>query len=1209
MIEIEAVPTLDLSALVERLRLSGFRIDTRQYLTAHELLLALAATGVQFDDDPDRLISYLGPIFCTSVHEQDLFADEVRHWFGRETASEERARVGEAKHGTSGSAAPFWCGWRPALAVAAAIVALLIGWRWYYVQNVALVDVQGSVVLEQPDGRLEPRRATIVWDGKPVLVDERGRFVLAATRNQLRTGLSGLSVDDARIPSASFEKRLGANTLQVVIRVPFLPEVPQLATPTTRVQVALPATRTETQVTPWTAVALGAFAFVVVAWGLSWLFDRARRILALRRLPVSGEPELVTLRVPETQALPVSEAQLRRAAIALRRRRDESLFEIDVASTIDATVRAAGFFVPRYSSRRATPEYLALVSRRGENDHQARTFDAILEHLAELGVVLDRYSFHDDPRFVHSDATARGYRLAEVVSRHHRATLLVCAESAAGFNQRAGQVASWVEATRPLVRRIYLTPEAPYRWTRLEFELIEAGFIVLPATERGWMSLADLIMGGRLESFGTAAYSRAFPAVLGTTEVRWLDRNEPPPEIVQKLTRQLKGFLGPDGFAWLCACAVYPEITWPLTLRVAHDPADYSVLPALARLPWFRHGFMPDWLRHVLVDLLPPDDERRLRATLERLLEELAQQPTDRAHPHQSKLRIARWVGPRGLLAAAAPGSPLRDHVFVGFMFGARRDRLWLRAPELLARVFRRGVGRFVPPRGDPSAPVRSFRERLAARFRWWLVFRPSLLRVALSCAAGLVAMAVLPIIMSQAQVTTEQESISFVEVPSGEFVMGSDRKVDAAAESNEQPQHLLFVPTFFIASTPVTVAQYTVCVNEGGCRPGDRRALEGPVNWPVRYVSWNDAMDYCRWLESGLKRWQGTPAVIADVLTPKSREVPWSVTLPSEPEWEKAARGADARIYPWGNRVEPVRATNQQAWPAGTPFPVGRNQSEASPYGLLDMSGNVAEWTRSLDRPYPYTSADGRENLESTPSQGTRVIRSGASDSSATANGEVRVARRRTSAQTRRDATIGFRVAISSLEAVSPSAPDLTLARNDTAATNAPPSPVTPPPKKPDPPKKSAASSAPTPPGGQSTSPVGPSANPKATVPPNSAGATTSAAQTGAATQSKPDYASVLAVLQRLEAAYGRHDVNEVARIWPSRAGQFRTQRSALNGMSLDVVQSQITINGDTATVRCELRWKYDWKRANQAGESSTANVELTLRRTPDGSWVIVRP
>jgi Sulfatase-modifying factor enzyme 1 len=331
-------------------------------------------------------------------------------------------------------------------------------------------------------------------------------------------------------------------------------------------------------------------------------------------------------------------------------------------------------------------------------------------------------------------------------------------------------------------------------------------------------------------------------------------RNEPPPEIVQKLTRQLKGFLGPDGFSWLCACAVYPEITWPLTLRVAHEPTDYSTLPSLARLPWFRHGFMPDWLSRVLVDVLPPEDESRLRATLERLLEELSHHATDRPHPPKPGLGIARWVSPRGLLAGAAPGSPLRDQVFVGFMFGARPDPLWLRAPQLLARVFRREVGRFVTPRSEVSPPVRSFRERLVARFRWWLVFRPRLLRLALSSALALLAFVVLPPVMTQARVTTEQESISFVEISGGEFVMGSDRKVDTSAESDELPQHLLYVPTFFIATTQVTVKQYSVCVNEGSCRPGDRLALAGPADWPARYLSWSEALAYCRWLENGLK-------------------------------------------------------------------------------------------------------------------------------------------------------------------------------------------------------------------------------------------------------------------------------------------------------------------------------------------------------------------
>src|SRR5262245_47991208 len=155
MIELEAMtPSLDLSALVERLRLSGFRIDTRQYLTAHELLLALAATGVQLDNDPDRLVSHLGPIFCTSVQDQDLFADEVRLWFGREPRPDRRKRT-ETISQESGRSARFWNRQRLALVAGAIAVALLVGWR-YYIRNIATLTVPGSIVLLQPDGQPVP---------------------------------------------------------------------------------------------------------------------------------------------------------------------------------------------------------------------------------------------------------------------------------------------------------------------------------------------------------------------------------------------------------------------------------------------------------------------------------------------------------------------------------------------------------------------------------------------------------------------------------------------------------------------------------------------------------------------------------------------------------------------------------------------------------------------------------------------------------------------------------------------------------------------------------------------------------------------------------------------------------------------------------------------------------------------------------------------
>ena len=164
----EAAPALDLSALVERLRLSGFRIDTRQYLTAHELLLALAVSGVDLDDDRERLITHVGPIFCTTAHEQDLFAEELRHWFGQATPV---APPLEQVRDTGGATPGLGRHWRLALAALALVVALFAGWRWY-AQNVATVAVQGTVELQLSDGRFEPLQATVLWDGTSVMADQ-----------------------------------------------------------------------------------------------------------------------------------------------------------------------------------------------------------------------------------------------------------------------------------------------------------------------------------------------------------------------------------------------------------------------------------------------------------------------------------------------------------------------------------------------------------------------------------------------------------------------------------------------------------------------------------------------------------------------------------------------------------------------------------------------------------------------------------------------------------------------------------------------------------------------------------------------------------------------------------------------------------------------------------------------------------------------------
>ena len=201
---------------------------------------------------------------------------------------------------------------------------------------------------------------------------------------------------------------------------------------------------------------------------------------------------------------------------------------------------------------------------------------------------------------------------------------------------------------------------------------------------------------------------------------------------------------------------------------------------------------------------------------------------------------------------------------------------------------------------------------------------------------------------------------LGFVEIPAGSFLMGSDPDIDTLAYDVErwsagQPQGTVDVPAFFIGRSEVTVAQFGAFVRAAG-HAANPQALAGPPIHPASFVSWPDALAYCRWLEELLRDSAATPPELANLLAEG-----WRVTLPNEAQWEKAARGDDGRIFPWGNELRRDRANFATVRPA----PAGELACPECPYGLSDMSGNVWEWTRSPWQPYPYDETDDREGLE----------------------------------------------------------------------------------------------------------------------------------------------------------------------------------------------------------------------------------------------------
>ena len=161
-----------------------------------------------------------------------------------------------------------------------------------------------------------------------------------------------------------------------------------------------------------------------------------------------------------------------------------------------------------------------------------------------------------------------------------------------------------------------------------------------------------------------------------------------------------------------------------------------------------------------------------------------------------------------------------------------------------------------------------------------------------------------------------------WIKIPAGKFWMGSDPASDVVPYENEIPRHRVHVDAFQLARTHVTNAQYAEFVRKSGYQPPGHwlngKIPEGLSDHPVTYVDWHDALAFCQWT---------------------------GVRLPTEAEWEKAARSDDARLWPWGNHPPDAHRCNF-AKHIFTTSPVHTFLQSASPYGALDMAGNVWEWT-----------------------------------------------------------------------------------------------------------------------------------------------------------------------------------------------------------------------------------------------------------------------
>lgn len=347
--------------------------------------------------------------------------------------------------------------------------------------------------------------------------------------------------------------------------------------------------------------------------GLEILLYRRRR-LVIERQRRERPPLVWPIRV-ESASTPLEESSdFFVTARRLRERQTGERTHLDIEQTIAATVQALGFPVLRYTLETQPPEYLVLVERVAKRDHQAGLYSHLVERLTDEGVHAAVYWFESDPRACEPAGGGAPVLLSELRRRFPAHRLIIFSTGDGLIDPITGRRKAWVSESLAWPDRAVLTPEPVDHWGAREVAL-GSHFLVLPATIAGLQAAVDHF---QLPSRDSVTRRNNRRLALGS---------HVPSLSGADCVRVLRHHVGESGLQWVCACAVYPELQWQLTLHLGmlHEvnggTIDDALLMRLVRLPWFRTGSIPDEARAILLRVIRPEVDRAARTAVLALLE------------------------------------------------------------------------------------------------------------------------------------------------------------------------------------------------------------------------------------------------------------------------------------------------------------------------------------------------------------------------------------------------------------------------------------------------------------------------------------------------------------------------------------------------------------------------------------------------------------
>ncbi len=683
-------------AFLDDLRNKGYQIGVAQYIAAQKLLVALVTHDeVAETDVNERFKRMLGPLVCTSPEEQADFHRRYDQKFGTFPSPAQAAQATPAASALEQQLGQAEQAMRrlPRLKIAAIGVLIVV---------LVLLGVEYH----------SPRAITGIVPSVP----------------------TGVTATSTPTPTLTLQPTTatavgGATSTPTPTRQPTTATVAGGATSTPT------PTPTPTDTSPSGAGDTGS-AGIPMTWfwiGLSfplvllvWLVYRIRQNeLILERQATRDQPQTTQLPIRGFEGSILEPMVLFTTARNMRRRVPVLSNELDIPKTLASSLERGGWFTPVYRYRQVMPEYLILVDRTSHRDHQAQFVKHMLDDLKDNAVYTQVYLFDGDPRICfHAEGKEPPCTLEDLTHRYADHRLILFSDGSGLFSPMTGEQEAWTMLFETWHERTLMTPVFVDQWGYQE-HVLQNEFVLLPATADGLSHLTDAFYQGDTAALaaGQPGTGAILPDELRMRPLYWTSRNPPGEEQITRMLTKLRRYLNDDAsYFWLQACAIYPQLDWDLTLYLGkhlRDEQDNRLLTpqrliALSRLPWFRQGYMPDWLREHLITTMTPAQETQVRELIAALLKTGVQAGEDGEGDfsleiaQQHRKTVVAWAkrSLRRLTRQAPDDSPIKDYIFLCFMQGKKLQPLWVRLPEMLRERFPKRHPRLLRAAGAAAVVV-----------------------------------------------------------------------------------------------------------------------------------------------------------------------------------------------------------------------------------------------------------------------------------------------------------------------------------------------------------------------------------------------------------------------------------------------------------------------------------------------------------------------